>query len=93
MDGHNHRPALIVGELAEFLGVSTGTINDIPMGVLTFRLHTKSSQPLNLMISPAQLARLREDIDFVLERSATLKYTDSTWVSLAEMATIHERLG
>lgn len=93
MDGHNHRPGLVAGEFAEFLGISTGKINDLPVGILTFRLQSNSSQPLNLMVSRAQLARLREDIDFLLERSVTPKDTDSPRVSLAELNAIHERLG
>lgn len=93
MDKPHPRPGLVVGESAEFLSISTGTINDIPVGILTFRLHTNSPQSLNLMISRAQLARLREDIDFVLERSVTTSDTDSPRVSLAELNAIHERLG
>ena len=74
----------MTGDLAEFLAVSAGTVNGLPVGVLTFRPHA-TQQPLNLMITRSQLERLREDIAFLLERSPTLKDGPSPEISLAEL--------
>ena len=89
----NPRPSYVVGNLAEYLGVTAGKTNGNPVGILTFRPHVTSPQPVNLMISRAHLIRLREDIDALLANSAILKDGDSPEVTLAEIEAIHERLG
>ncbi len=93
MSESESRPALVVGELAEYLAVSAGKSNGMPVAILTFRLRSNSPRPLNLMVSRAQLERLREDIDFLLERSTCLKDGHSLEVSLVEVEAIHESLG
>ena len=89
----NPRPSYVAGNLAEYLGVTAGKVNDSPVGILTFRPHVTSPQPVNLMISRAHLIRLREDIDALLANSAILKSGESQEVSLAEIEAIHERRG
>ena len=86
-------PSLVVGKLADYLAITAGKTNGIPVGILTFRPQITVPIPLNLMISRAALERLREDIDFLLANSAFLKDGDSPEVSLAEIEAIHERLG
>ena len=93
MDKSNSRPAYVVGNLSDYLGITAGKTKDIPVGILTFRPHATSPQPLNLMISRDQLARLKEDIESLLEHSVSLKDGASPEVSLAEIEAIHERLG
>lgn len=87
------RRSYVIGHIADYLGISAGKANGMPVGVLTFRPHVTPTQSQNLMISRAALERLREDIDFLLAHSAFLKDGDSQEVSLAEMEAIHERLG
>ena len=89
----NPRPSYVVGNLAEFLAITAGKVNGTPVAILTFRPHVTSPQPVNLMISRAQIIRLREDIDALLARSEVLKDGDAPAVSLAEIEAIHERLG
>jgi hypothetical protein len=89
----NPRPSYVVGNLAEYLGITAGKTNGIPVGILTLRPHVTSPQPVNLMISRAQIIRLREDIDALLANSAILKDGDSPEVTLAEIEAIHRRLG
>ena len=89
----NPRPSYVAGNLAEYLGITAGKTNGTPVGILTFRPHVTSPQPVNLMISRAQIIRLREDIDALLARSEVLKDGDAPAVSLAEIEAIHERLG
>jgi hypothetical protein len=86
-------PSLVVGKLADYLGITAGKNNGSPVSILTFRPRSTAPTPLNLMISRAHLERLREDIDFLLANSAFLKDGDSLEVSLAEIEAIHERLG
>ena len=89
----NPRPSYVAGNLAEYLGVTAGKVNDTPVGILTFRPQVTSPQPVNMMISRAHLMRLREDIDSLLARSEVLKDGDAAAVSLAEIEAIHESLG
>ena len=89
----NPRPSYVAGNLAEYLGVTAGKVNDSPVGILTFRPHVTSPQPVNMMISRSHLMRLREDIDALLARSEVLKDGDAAAVSLAEIEAIHESLG
>lgn len=91
MDNPNSQPAYVAGNLAEFIAISAGTVNDIPIGVLTFRLY--GTKPLNLMVTRPQLERLQEDITFLLERSPSLKNGQSPEVSLAELESTRQRLG
>jgi len=93
MDKPEHRPSFIVGTLAEYLGISAGKANGMPVGVMTFRPHVTSLQSQNLIISRAALERLREDIDFLLAHSAFLKEGEPPEITLAEIEAIHERLG
>ncbi|GEM_PF-1691693 len=78
----NPRPFYVVGNLAEFLGITAGKTNGTPVAILTFRPHVTSPQQVNLMISRAQLMRLQEDIDALLAHSAILKDGDSPEVTL-----------
>src|SRR4051812_23962018 len=73
MEQPSPRPALIVGNLAEYLGISARKTNGSPVGILTFRPHSTFPLPFNMMISRGQLERLREDTDFLLQYSAVLK--------------------
>lgn len=92
--GHpDPHPGLVVGNLSEYLGIAAGRVNDIPVGILTFRPHATSPQPFNLMVSRAALERLCEDIDFLLQHSAVLKDGNSPEVTLAEIEAIHQLLG
>ena len=91
MDTPNSRPSYVTGDLAEYLAISAGTVHDLPVGVLTFRLH--HNEPLNLMISRSQLERLREDIAFLLEHSVSLKDGVSQEISLADLEATRARLG
>lgn len=93
MDTPNPRPDLIVGNISEYLAIAAGKVNGTPVGILTFRPRSTAPAALNLMISRSALERLREDIDFLLARSTFLKDGDSPEVSLAEIETIHDRLG
>lgn len=93
MNTPSPRPDLIIGNLAEYLAISAGKTKGMPVGILTFRPQITAPAPLNLMIPRAALKRLREDIDFLLAHSAFLKDEDSPEVSLAEIETIHDRLG
>ena len=87
------RRSYVVGLHSDYLGISAGKANGMPVGVLTFRPHVTSHQSQNLMISRAALERLREDIDFLLAHSAFLKDGEPSEITLAEMEAIHERLG
>lgn len=93
MEKPTTRPDFVAGFRSDYLGISAGKTNGIPVGILTFRPHVTSPQPQNLMISRAALERLREDIDFLLTHSAFLKDGESPEVSLAEIEAIHSRLG
>lgn len=93
MDTPKPRPDLVVGNLCEYLAISAGKTNGIPVGILTFLPQITAPRPLNIMISKAALERLREDIDFLMGRSAVLKDGESPEVSLAEIESIHEKLG
>ena len=93
MKQSDSRRSYVTGFFAEYLGVSAGKTNGIPVGILTFRPLVTSPQSQNLMISRAHLLRLREDIDALLAHSAFLKDGDSPEVTLAEIEAIHERLG
>ena len=91
MDESHPSPSYVTGDLSEYLAVSAGTVNSLPVGVLTFRLH--HNEPLNLMVTRSQLERLREDIAFLLERSPTLKDGPSPEISLADLEATRARLG
>jgi len=93
MDKPSLRPSYVIEHIADYLGISAGKANGIPVGVLTFRPHVTSPQSQNLMISRAALERLREDIDFLLTHSAFLKEGEPSEITLAEIEAIHERLG
>ncbi len=93
MEEPNPRPDLVVGSLADYLAISAGKTNGLPVSILTFRPQITVPIPLNLMISRAALERLREDIDFLLAHSAVLRGGESPEVSLAEIEAIHHRLG
>jgi len=93
MDKPSPRPSYVIGHIADYLGISAGKANGMPVGVLTFRPHVTSHQSQNLIISRAHLERLREDIDFLLTHSAFLREGEPSEITLAEMEAIHERLG
>ena len=87
------RPAYVVGYLSEYLGITAGKTNGLPVGILTFRSRSELSQSLNVMVSKAHLERLREDIGFLLANSEVLKTGEPHQIPLAEIEGIHDRLG
>ena len=93
MKQSDSRGSYVTGFFSDYLGITAGKTNGIPVGILTFRSHITSPQSQNLMISRAHLLRLREDIDALLAHSAFLKDGDSPEVTLAEIEAIHKRLG
>lgn len=87
------RPAYVAGCLCEYLGITAGKTNCLPVGILTFRSRTELSLSHNIMVSKAHLERLREDIGFLLANSEVLKTGERHQIPLADIEAIHDRLG
>jgi hypothetical protein len=69
----NPRPSYVAGNLAEYLGVTAGKVNDSPVGILTFRPHVTSPQPVNLMISNAFHQQV------IVQKPATIEFDEDVF--------------